>query len=355
MTKKEVRILIKNSKKTFYVYGLLKPDSTPFYIGKGKQYRLFNHEKEIYKDYYNPLKSEIIKYIINNDDELYYEIYKFFDNDNEEESFLLEKELIKKYGRIDLGTGILTNLTDGGDGEAPSPYTIEKIKNLWKNEEYRNKQVESHINYYKIPGMKEKNSECIKRSHEENPEIRIQQAKSREKYFKDSEFRKKIGKSRKRFNIDNPDKYKMNQQKSIEASRTPEARKKNSDAKKEWFVNNPEKSAERTKKIKETCNTEEYKIRQSIAQKKRFENPEQIKKCSKSQKDRFSDPSQREHQRQKSLEITKKRKSLIDECLSLIKTYQIPIKNFPSKKSSLKTFEKVKDILISYIKERELI
>jgi hypothetical protein len=53
------------------------------------------------------------------------------DNLTWEEACLMEKELIKFYGRKDLGLGNLCNLTDGGDGQLgcyPSEQTREKMR-----------------------------------------------------------------------------------------------------------------------------------------------------------------------------------------------------------------------------------
>lgn len=58
----------------------------------------------------------------------YSEIYK--SDITIEECFLIEIELIAKYGRIDLGTGVLANLTNGGEGTVcwakPKPVYIYK-------------------------------------------------------------------------------------------------------------------------------------------------------------------------------------------------------------------------------------
>lgn len=49
--------------------------------------------------------------------------------DSKEEGQRLEKELIQQFGRINLGTGTLTNLRDGGEGvHSPSPEHREKLK-----------------------------------------------------------------------------------------------------------------------------------------------------------------------------------------------------------------------------------
>jgi hypothetical protein len=102
----------------FYVYQYLREDGTPYYVGKGKDGRAWYRGKteRIHKPV-DPSRIEIIK-----------------DNLTEAEAFDVERDLIKKHGRKDLGTGILRNLTDGGEGISgakfgtPPEERIEKIR-----------------------------------------------------------------------------------------------------------------------------------------------------------------------------------------------------------------------------------
>lgn len=84
--------------KKFYVYMYLRDDNTPYYVGKGSGKRAWSTVRNIKRP---------------KDDNRIILIYKNLD---EKESFKLEKYFISYYGRKDLGTGILRNLTDGGDG-----------------------------------------------------------------------------------------------------------------------------------------------------------------------------------------------------------------------------------------------
>lgn len=103
----------------FYVYQLMDPRTNlPFYVGKGKNNRAWEHTKEAF-DAHNPYKSRKIQSIRNDGYEPNVEIV--FNNLSEEQSFILETELIKKYGRFGLDeNGILTNLTLGGRGGTTS-------------------------------------------------------------------------------------------------------------------------------------------------------------------------------------------------------------------------------------------
>jgi hypothetical protein len=82
----------------YYTYAYLREDRTPYYIGKGKGNRVYkkNRITKPPKD-----KSRIIF---------------LKQNLTEEEAFKHEMYMIAVFGRIDLGTGILRNLTDGGEG-----------------------------------------------------------------------------------------------------------------------------------------------------------------------------------------------------------------------------------------------
>jgi hypothetical protein len=86
--------------KKYYTYAYLREDKTPYYIGKGTGKRCYQNDNRAGcstpKD-----KSRIL-------------ILKEFDD--EFEAYKHEMYMISVLGRKDLGTGILRNLTDGGEG-----------------------------------------------------------------------------------------------------------------------------------------------------------------------------------------------------------------------------------------------
>ena len=82
----------------YYVYQYVREDGTPYYIGKGKKGRAYSKNHAI-----NLPKNELSIHILH-------------ENLSEKDAHELEIYLISKYGRKDIGTGILRNKTDGGEG-----------------------------------------------------------------------------------------------------------------------------------------------------------------------------------------------------------------------------------------------
>lgn len=114
----------------YYTYALIDPrDSQPFYIGKGTQQRMYQH---VYrrKTLANYLLKRRITEIIKAGHEVQYR--KLVDSVGEEEALLEEQRAIREYGRLDIGTGILCNLTNGGECGATSwsPQTRERKRQL---------------------------------------------------------------------------------------------------------------------------------------------------------------------------------------------------------------------------------
>lgn len=92
----------------FYVYEYLREDGSPYYVGKGKGNRMFSTHRKIPV----PKNKDRIKLVK--------------ENLSEQEAFALEIKLIEFYGRKDLGTGILRNMTAGGDGLSDPGFETRK-------------------------------------------------------------------------------------------------------------------------------------------------------------------------------------------------------------------------------------
>jgi hypothetical protein len=89
----------------------LRENRTPYYIGKGTKYRAFGRTRRGAKPPKDKSRILILK-----------------QNLTEEEAFKHEIYMIAVFGRKDLGTGILLNMTDGGEGVSGYKFSEESKK-----------------------------------------------------------------------------------------------------------------------------------------------------------------------------------------------------------------------------------
>jgi hypothetical protein len=123
-----IYVYLDNRKPGRWDYKNIEFTHQPFYIGKGKNFRINHHlqPKNLNK---NTIKNNIIKTIIKETDELPLH-YKIFENLTFEESNTIEMDIIQHFGRMNLGSGILSNMTDGGEGFRNVIFTDETKKKM---------------------------------------------------------------------------------------------------------------------------------------------------------------------------------------------------------------------------------
>jgi hypothetical protein len=163
----------------YYTYAYLREDGTPYYIGKGTNRRAYlqlNHNVKV------PTKERIIilKNRMTNDEANRHERYMIF-----------------VLGRKNIGTGILRNLTEGGEGvlglkqseeskkkmrkpksEEHKKKVRDSIKTKWDNGEYDKQEWRNRELGKKQSGETiKKKSESLKKYYEKNKKIVTEEQK----------------------------------------------------------------------------------------------------------------------------------------------------------------------------------
>jgi hypothetical protein len=151
---------INPNERIFYVYQLrVDGQENPFYIGKGSGNRRFAHFQS-WMLAKRSLKSHIILKAQRANLMVHSEIVQ--DELTDWESCALEAEWIEYYGRRNVGTGCLANLTDGGDG-GQRGYVFTELQRKKVSDAVRGRKLsEEHKQKLRVPHSEEWNAKMRK-------------------------------------------------------------------------------------------------------------------------------------------------------------------------------------------------
>jgi hypothetical protein len=154
----------------FYTYAYLREDKTPYYIGKGSGKRVFVAHRGRNKKIVIGVPTEDRILILK-------------ENLTEEEAFKHEIYMINVFGRKDIGTGILRNQSNGGEGSSG-----HKKSDEWKRmQSERMKQNNPMHNPESLEKMREK--QTGKKQSPETISKRVSKTKGRKQSDEERKMR----------------------------------------------------------------------------------------------------------------------------------------------------------------------
>jgi len=256
----------------FYVYVYKDPRPTKnqqaVYVGKGFGDRAWYHwnrrvrHNKGFGAFLALLRREKLEPII--------EIVK--DGLEEAEAFYEEMNLIALYGRRDLNTGTLFNLTDGGEGFSGALRTPEWIENMRlakiTPEQISRQKAQAEM-LWSQPEWKAKTIAAIRKALQD-PDVIARREAGKAAFIHTEEFRQTMSAATSKM-WENPEYAQKVSDSQAQVQGTPEARAlKSVNSKKLWKA----KGGVMAGRIKEARNTEESKAKTSAQAKAQWADPE---------------------------------------------------------------------------------